>query len=479
MSDSTFGRGRKFLMKFFCKLKPDDFKSKSVNDDMFLMSFYRSYDEDHRKDNTITLFNHYMEYLVRNDHFTEEEKSNRILELCDNIHNQIFNRSQSDEKSNRPTISTKSSGSRVIKLSKSYVLQVLSDFIKSSAIVMYDNPHDTVDAELDQEFREQATQNIIDNILQDTGKPLPKAVKNEMFNHTNERVSIWHDTENKCREFEEHPILGPALKKIYFMDVSKLRLQKQATITTLSGTDNVNDAFAKLLPVETLTTLWEPNKHELTLTIVDKLPTIVASDLARKKIRSAYICSGSQMIPGGGVEQGVETNETELCCTTTYSIAINQLETFYPLLNTQISFCPQVLRIKDASKANYPELPVDQCDHISVITVGTAYRPKTNLVDQNKYSMDARLWHHTTQYSEPENVIRQYRAMFRTALFFRRHTVVLDDMGIADFWLPAIQTVKLLRQVIREFKNEFDEIIIAVPKEKIRIIFEKYLNKKL
>jgi len=495
MEDSTkaSSNSKKFMIKFFAKLKAKDFKS-----DQFLFGFYKAYEKGKMTQQSLTVFDFYMEYLLRNKNYDVAKKTTEMNRLCDNIKKAIFDPpvdspTMADVKGNEKPASkmpiTKTNGnSKTVKLNKKFALLTLSDFIKSSCIITYENPEE-VRTQHDEDFRVNTTKNIVEEIKTERGE-LPIAHKDAAFNRRNDMLEIWRDTEHKCIKFIENDIMANILRKVYFIDGSQITLHANTPITTLSCDDisQVSGDEKKssspvipaddddMIPCETIMPSWS---HAYYKTIVTVLPTDALTETMhrnKKKIKCALLCAGSQMIPGGSADQGIETNESILYYASSYNLCINQLIMAYPLASSQLLVLPNILVFKDHTKQRYPMLPPIDGQKISVIMTPSIYRPETTIDNQDKYNIDDRLYLPSTRYKNPNIIIDQLKATFNTALFFGYDTIVLDDRGIEDFWLPAHHTAQLLAQVISQYKGKFHEIIVAIEKKHLFNVYKKYIN---
>jgi hypothetical protein len=486
----------KFISKFFDKLQSKDFLS-----DQFLLGFYKTYTKENNSNKTLILFDYYMEYLLRNKNYNISKKICEIDKICENIKKSIINPPSNviTDANSLPKSIQKinvKTGVKTIKLNKKHTLSILSDFIKSSFIITYDNPEE-VRTQHDEDFREATTANIIEEIKADKGC-LPKAHKDVGFNRRNDMLDIWRHTEHHCVKFIENSNLANILKKVYFINGLHIVLNSNSVITTLSCDDssinangvknvllvptttnsipnNIDGDIIDSLPCETVPPRWSNNYHDTVVKVLQTSALSETMDKKKKKIKCVMICSGSQMIPGGSADQGIETNESVLYYSSSYNICINQLVMAYPLTSTSMVFLPNILVFKDHTKQGYPMLPPVDGEIISVITVPLTYRPETNLTNQNKYNIDDRLYSPTTKYKNPDKIVEQLRCILNTALFFGYDTVVFDDMGIEDFWLPAHHTAQLMAEIIKQYNGKFKEIIISINKKHLFKIFKKYI----
>jgi hypothetical protein len=243
----------RIIITFFNKLKPIDFQK-----DAFLLGFYNAYltERDgypaippdlksgkpevpaYEGNPKLTVFEYYMEYMMRNKEYKVTDNQKEIYNLCDEIKQAIFTtdchkcrrcqkclhyekcpQCKKNERCSRclvcskcndcilcnanvtpeaPTITTRGN-KKIVNLDKSFAIQILSEFINVSNIVVDENP-DGDQTEFDDEFRNAATASIISEI-QESGQLIPAAKKDAEFNNRNEMLEIWRDTEQRCIDF--------------------------------------------------------------------------------------------------------------------------------------------------------------------------------------------------------------------------------------------------------------------------------------
>jgi hypothetical protein len=484
----------KFMIKFFNKLKSSDF-----TEDAFLKGFYKAYLEEKDKKETfgdITLFEFYMEYILRNTEYDIGKKHVHISGLCEDLKNMMF---QPDADGNKPETSTNKFNIHKVKINREKALIILSDFIKQSCIVINENPDETV-TQYDEEFRIATTANIIDEIKKD-GVVIPKANKDVDFGRRNLMHNIWLDTEHKCKKFIYNDALSAVLKKVYYMDGEKINISTNCittlpcqdasrvhsgdapTLLKITGQPNRNARenvkagdIESEIPIEVLNAKRSGLSYNSVVTLIHGSALSEILKRNKQKIPIVYICSGSQMVPGGCADQGIETNESQMYLATSYNLCIDQAAMSFPLICTHLLVMPNILVFKDHTNHIYPMLPPTEGQKISVIMSPGVYRPETNLINLYQHGVDNRLYYPNTKYKNQEPIIKKYRAMLNTALFHGYDTVVLDDQGVKDFWLPAHHTSSLLIQVINEFRGKFKEVIVTVNDHEIYKIYKNYIK---
>jgi hypothetical protein len=448
----------KFIKKFFDKICVEDFKN-----DKFLLAFYNCYVTSHQKDPNLTLFNFYTEYLIRNKNVKENLKDQEINKIYDEIKNTILNSTEQSTKSNSIDQNTKSnSTSTKIKISKKNVLTVLSDFIKQSFIIIYDNPNEFINED-DENFKNIATDNIIEEIKRSIGS-IPIGKKDPAFGRRNDMLVIWQDTENKCNKFLQMGNTANILKKIFFLsEIDNLNKKYISTI-------EIKDSKEVIFPSENIMSKYEGTIYNTKISVINTNPLTTILDKIKTTSNIALVINGSKMIPGGGADQGFDTNETPIYYSSTYNLCLNQINYAYPLGKNQMFICPNVLVFKDHNN-NYNLLLASNSQRITVINSPSLYKPKTTIIDQEQYEFDMRLYSTEVKYQNTQVQIDKLNTLFNNALVFGYTTLVIDDGGIENFWLPAMHTILLINQVLNDFKGKFKEIIFCIENP---ILFKMY-----
>lgn len=499
----------KRLRKFFDKLSQVDFSH-----DRFLKAFYKAFEKEKGQD----LFQCYVEYLIRNKEFADDnDKVAELRKLFDDIWDHAINfdskseaktgfitdaeRQQSIEKAGTPQgidpattksttkqSTTKSSTTKkstvksaatsssttdqkvVIKLNKKRVLEALSLFIKQSGIVVNEEPDADVTIE-DQKFRESTTDNIIFELERD-GIKLPEAKKDPELKKRSDMMNIWRHTEKKCQELIENQQLLKIVSKIFFIDTSTVT-RGIATIATVHSNETI-----ERLPVENIKSMYTNGKYDTIIKLTNTYPIQEALALTVSKQKPIYICTGHQMISGGNADQGIDCTESMLYMTSSYSVALENAIHAYPMRKNQALLCPKVLVFKDT---NYNLMPVSEWNSIAVLNAPAKFRPKLNISDAsyNTGEADARLFEPNTQFATQAEItmcIENIRGALETALFFGYDTVVLDDHSIADCYSPAHHVAKILKETLNKFSGRFKRVVIAVNKSRSFNVFRYYFS---
>lgn len=500
----------KFLIKFFAKLKPADFKK-----DKFLQAFHKFY----RKEKSDSLFECYIEYITKNTDFKEDERDLSLRKLYDDMKAAIMTPTVGVSTStyesaytNETAVINKPATSG--KISKSRALDVLSDFIKQSFIITYDDP-DKEFGEKDEAFMESTTCNIIDEIQSD-GRALPDPKPDAVFGQRSDMLNIWQNTRQRCMVMMENQQLHRLVSKVFYIDsgvftdtktnVSKnvntqpvrqglfvsqdivpvhvvqkstqlytpiaVKPIKQETLSTVLLT--TDDGRETILPVENFISCYSNATYNTIISLSNNHPIQEITKQTKLKNKSIYICSGSQNICGGNADQGIDIAESMLYMTSSYSISLEKTLHAFPIKSTEVIICPNVLVFKDT---DYKFLDTNHWQKIAVMMAPCKYRPKTNLVQQNECEMDVRLYEPGAELSQQDydRIKTNLVGGIETSLFFGYDTIVIDDLSISDNWLPAHQIAKIIASVVNLFKGRVLEFIICANKAKSFNVLKLYL----
>jgi hypothetical protein len=481
----------KFLIKLFDKFTESDFHT-----DEFLSSFYKFF----KKEKSDNLFLCYTEYLTRNLTFTDtNHKLTTLKNMYDEIKYSILYKDEDDintgfidqkerkENTDRRLLSVNSishvhsdvpvnSGTPVpknkstVKLNKAKALRILSTFINQSYIT-YDRHEENTTKE-DQEYRECATDIILDEIKNLDGRVLPLAKKDTLFGKRVDMLNVWHDTENKCKELTADVKLTMLISKLFFIDVFQLQ-NKQPKISTVFLKE-----ICDILPQESFNACYTNNKYKTIISLSNSHPIDVTIARSSQKIKTLYICAGSQMISGGNSDQGIDVAESMLYLTSTYSVGIEKSLHAFPLEMGQVLLCPNVLVFKNT---NYVIQPVQKWQRIAVMNAPSKWRPKlcNTTIDISEQKDDIDIYDLKTSFVNKDDIINTkalITGMMEAALFYGYDTVILDDRAIEDNRLPAYMIAKIIKEELTKFDGRFKEVVICANKANSFNVFRCFFN---
>lgn len=478
----------KFLAKFFEKLTKLDFRK-----DMFLSAFYKFF----RKSESTDLFSYYIDYLLRNREFADDnERVSATKDLYDKMRDEILfkdedaptdigfvskeERKEASERHQVKSVEVPRVTGRTadtirkgpVKVNKAKALRVLSAFIKQSNIITYEDPNE-ISNEHDEKFRDDTQARIADEIVNEDGRALPVPQKDAEFGKRSDMMNIWRDTESKCSKLCEERKLDELISKLFFIDTKQLESRPNHVKTV--WLEETKD----LLPVETFVSGYSKKKYDTVVKLTNTVPIDEAVNRAKQKIKVLYICAGSQMVQGGNSDQGIDTQESMLYMTSTYSVGIGKGLHVYPLSIDQVLICPNVLVFKDSK---YQELPMSQYQKIAVMCCPNQWRPKLSNLKTNDLSNEdpkTYLYDIKTTFIQVTNyktLAQAFANSLEMALFLGYDTIVLDDRAIEDNLMPAHQMAKMLKEVLKIYSGRFKEVIIAASKAASFNVFRHYFS---
>jgi hypothetical protein len=435
----------RFLNSLFNKLKESDFSINRV-----LTTFYQFY----KKEKT-NMLKCYIDYITRNQVFVSNKDSNEyLLKLYDSLKEAILN----GKELNKDFI-----------INKEHTMIVLSNFIDNSYIITYENPNELSNQD-DQDYRENVTNIMLDEIQNLDKRILPIAKKDEKFSEQLELLSIWQETENKCNNLKLESSLYKILNKAYYIDSSLVKNKPQYITTVIDS--KINDK----LPFQTLTSKYTNLSYNLDLKLVNFDPLFTTKSLSKTK-KTIYICAGSQMVLGGNADQGLNVSELSLYMNSTYSIPLENALHAYPLSLNNVILCPVVLIFNDV---NYKLLPNNEFQSISVLNSPSKWRPNLNNLDLTELELDHSEINELYKMPKTtfankidlENCITHINNSIELALFFGYNNIVFDDLAISDNYLPAYQIAKILKTTIMQFKSRLDTVIVSIKSSENYNIFK-------
>lgn len=503
---------RKFLMKFFSKLKKTDFKKKDKNEqDPFLETFYKFCKKSHIDD----FFDGFLEYLLRNKDFKDEdEKDEYVTDLLDEIYDWIVNRDEEDIKeiafvtdkdrkeSNDRRIAKDSDNNPLgkftsnrkvyhsdakvdsgkITINKAKSMRVISNYIQQSSIIYKEDPEETT-TEDDQKTKDNIAINIIDEILLD-GRKLPEAKKDVEFGKRSVMMDIWRETEERCAKLSSEPMMAKLMTKIYLINTEDFKNKPKKISTMLLEEKRVvigsnKEEIEIILPPEIFNNCYTQQAYQTNVRLVNNHPLEETVKLTRKKQRCLYVCSGSQMVQGGNADQGLDVCESALYMCSTYSVTLSKVLKAYPLSGNQIFICPNVLVFKNMK---YDVLPQSEFTKIGVMCAPNKWRAA--LVDEKKEELDIisdrlSIYRQKVVYKKDEMYLKIYNNLVQSleaALFFGYDSIVLDDRGIEDNAAPAFLTAKMLKTAIEKFHGRFNQVIVAIHKKASFNVFRHFFS---
>ena len=453
----------KILIKIFNNISYDEFKK-----DKFLEEVYKCWKKESKNNNKLTFFEFYMEFLIRNKIFTHNEKIAELNKLYKEIVSSIINNEdvnvgfikqkekiQKDELANKYEVIN----SKKKILDKEHTIKILSDYVQQSSIITeteveVDDDNNNISEMINEVSCGSKYIDIHGNEIKEEGRILPKSKPDEIFKRRSEIMNIWRDTESKCQELNQIDAMSNLINKLYFIDTTYINRNLNYIQTIIMQELDLTE--------DTIKCAYTNNAYNTSIRLLNTKPLLEAINKVKEHIRSIYVLSGSQMVIGGNADQGIETNESDIYLTSTYSSAIEKILHAFPLKLNQFVICPKVLVFKNL---DYKLLPTSQWEKIVVMNSPCKFRPR--LSDNN---LDF------ANIIDKEHFKKSIQNSIELSLFFGYDTIILDDRGIKDNDLPAEICINIIKDVIDDFNGRVKEFIICIKDIKLYNLFKKQLQ---
>ena len=463
----------KYISDFLNTLTYDDYKK-----DIFLMNFYKAYNKE---STTTNLYDFYIYFITKSIEFINKDLE--INNLINEIYNKIINYNQHDDaeekvekliNTNRKTENVK----LVLTEEQKYrenVMFILSDYIKQSIIVVADNNTDNTD--IPEQIHEAIYNHLFVNDEGDDFKAVVLPESQVMAEQTT-RMSIWYNTYSKCSDLKKNSnSLVAQLSKFYLIELSNiigkiknLDVGKKMQINTDFLESPYPDMKTKktyyIIPPELLENKYSNANYTSRVIVLKKHPLDEVVKQSKEKINPVYIMTGSPIVCGSNSEQGINSNESKLYLTSTYSIATEIPSAAFPLRFSQALSCNKILVFKNEK---YELLPTSEWVKISVINSPSLFRPNVTKTKSNT------MYDASYTVIDYEKTVYKIKGTFELALFMGHDNIIIDDCGIVDNQLPIRQTLEILRDCINEFKGRFRQITVCTENENIFGVMQKLL----
>ena len=493
-------RSEIFLQNLFGILSEKHFKN-----DSNLISFYSFYKSCLKENPQTDLFQCYMSYILRN--YESNIIETKRQELLDDIFYTIALEESDDttDHSTQPRANayqeaykhSKKKERKVIdkniKINKKFALKVLSDFISQSGIRVVEDP-DRVDDSADQEFRDKTTERIISEIQVEDGRQMPKPQPDRQFGERSTMLTYFSQVQQHIAQIQkQQPGLIDIVKKWIYINVNDFQ-NKQKVINSLEfsipknhtldaitikerlnqGIDERKD-YEVIIPSFPVNQCYTNQNYNTTVTLYSSPPIEISTALKKTQKKNIYICTGSQIICGGGADQGLNVKESYLYMTSTFSVTIEKFIHAFPIPVGNIIICPNVLVFKDI---NYNLLQPTEWVKIAVANAPLKFRPKVNLEDVDMTTYDVRLFDKNTFMDNTyvQKVRQNLIGTIEAALFLGYDHIVLDDLGVMENGMPAHQTAAIMLEVMQQFKGRVAAFYVAVDRTKVFDVYKWYFT---
>jgi hypothetical protein len=189
------------------------------------------------------------------------------------------------------------------------------------------------------------------------------------------------------------------------------------------------------------------------------------------------VLSNSRLLAGGGTDMGIETNETKTMLSTSLLYTLQTCEDIqFPLDYDRLMYFPKVCVFRNFAHPNFTMFSSKNVKNISILSCSPPFRPKTNIADLGENnSFDSRLYEESAYIIDEVLIIKKIAATFEVAAKLKFGTIIWDDWGIIDFWLPLNQIAKIFATISKEYADQFDNIIFAIDTPQHYHIFKKHI----
>lgn len=514
-----------FLKQFFCHLTLDDLKNSS---DKTLQGFYDYYISVNRQEvpqrdksapkiyiptaRQMSILEVYMAYINREQQATNEVRAQEFVKLLEDVKQtdretraMIILSKRKNEPDFDPTTETVESYAKiiadeeqrrgntsVITMSKKLGLRVLSEAMRLSYVTKEDRNKDMNELETMHKTHQEQANIVAEEAtaeLKAAGLSMPKKHEDPQFNRRNDLMQCYAFANRRIAKLLETEA-GQLLRRIYYFNATSLvpqnirRLcgtyqfsQPNITTTTILDTEKIAEQYGQkeivhlpaiqtpqLSPAAVLNTT-----QRCVVNIVECSP--LKYMFQQKNKPTLYIASINQLTPGNLADQGYDSQiEAPLYYATSYSAAIEQITHAYPIPAAHVLYAPFVLFVKR------PEYPYDNIDgqasgRIRLLCIGSPFRPTVTQPAADSTTYNEALQLPQTKYTDPNVCIVNLITALCTARSLGYDTIVLDDRGIDDYWLPVHHTVQLVSQAIKATQNMFSSVTLCTTRAKYAALF--------
>jgi hypothetical protein len=417
------------------------------------------------KDDRIKLF----EELFYNLHITKEEEedinlnSSAFLETLNtpNRFNDILE---------KPTVKAKKTIDLSItpdKIPIARIIQVFSDCIKKKLFILEASEQEEDSNE--QQALKQGLTELMQKAIEKEGRSIKK-YKDSDFQRKGQNLSIWVDTETKCQKLIEHnEEFKKMVKRSIVINLNDVEYGNPRNIKVTTLTWVVEKTLQCKKVEDYINPVWSA-LNKPTIHIENITPLEKTTALKKAQVKCIYVCSGHNLLAGGGSDMGFTTNETSLMLSSTYYLAISEHNDLYPLPHNTVIAIPNVLVFKNPV---YPHNTIvsNESVKISVICATPIYNSKNNVTDKLTEFNDRLLLPHAT--FENEDKFYNYCVSFlKCASMYNFDTVIVDDLGYKEYFLPLHGCIKIFLKAVKNcpwFRNIYwcstDEVFIQTVKK--------------
>lgn len=496
-------RSEIFLQNLFNILTEKHFKN-----DSNLKSFYSHYKTCLSENPSTDLFQCYMSYILRN--FESDVVGKKRQEILDELFYTIVLEEEPEDQTSYDIKErtdaykdvykkSKKKDRKVdmqnIKINKKFALKTLSDFISQSGIRIDEDPEQNKECMAeDQEFRDRTTVRIISEIKDEDGRDMPRPQPDRQFGERSIMLEHFNRSQQHIMQIrDQQPAIIELVKKWCYLNTVNFQ-SRQSVVQSLEfsipknhtleadvikqrleqGIDERKD-YEVIIPSFPINQCYTNQNYNTTVSLYSSPPIAISAALKKTQKKNIYICTGSQMICGGGADQGLNVKESYLYLTSTYSVTIEKFIHAFPIPIGNIIVCPNVLVFKDV---NYNLLQPSDWMKIAVANAPLKFRPTVNIKDLDTTTYDERLFDKNTFMDTHyvQKIRQNLIGTIEASLFLGYDHIVLDDLGVMENGMPAHQTAAIILEVMQQFKGRVAAFYIAVDKARVFDVFKWYFT---
>ena len=362
---------------------------------------------------------------------------------------------------------------KAVEIARNKVMDVLADFLQKSNMEDSggaslaqgnDGSAATVGDETDvHDYLSGELRDEISDMLREQGKVLRTDRKNPHSQRNNKIRSIYNKLMENFKKIRGNEMLCRLVSTVNVLEVPEYGLRdSQFKMTNgsvlprrASGASDMNARGGARINV---------------------LNNLALSEVYNRGVSAVLVTAGSQIIPGGQTDMGIESNDTPLILSTTIGMAYATIADDYPLSDARILYFPNVMVLRDFTDSEYPLLQQGTGKNIAVIDGLPKYHPTTNIAGQDMQILDARLYLPSTHMMAEDRAKRQICNIFELAKHLGYAVIIFDDFGAEDFWLPPYHMAKVFSDVAAQYKRYFREIIFSIEKPQLYAIYKEIIR---
>ena len=456
-----FEKANQILKKTFESLSPADFRH-----DTILLNFYnrwhatnanisknrkrgieyKKYLENKAAFSSSNLTS-FIDFYTQNPGKLESDIMSKQIDLCSFYINSISDSNNINETIIRLCSHIYPSGELIAETKD--ILSVLSTFLQNAYIV-----EETSESPADQSIIDMMEKSLIDEV-KDSGVNYVK--------HTNEKEirraqlrEISCDTYRFCEKMCKIEQISQILKTRYMSGPDYDFSEQMNRIIASKHTGRGSKSGAAQIKVVNSCSLLEcynaPN--------------------------SLLLLSNSRMIAGGGSDMGIESCETKTMLATSILYMMQTWEELqFPIDFDRFLYFPKVCAFRNFAHPNFTMFSSKNVKNIAVLSCSPPFRPKTSLNSSESGLFDENLYNEDTILTEEAPIVKKIEAAFECAAMLKYGTVIIDDWGICEFWLPLHHIAKIFSRVAKKYVDRFDNIIFAIENARHCSVFKRYILK--